>query len=153
MIIRYNWSSHQLMHGCMHTKAQPRPPRNPPRLLLDDEGFGQSLQLWRHLKHMLHGAASRCPGAEQPPCVGRHQKAIIGALKEGDISIRRRALDLMFTMCNAANAVEVPSTLCHCIRPLSRSLRACLHTVLSPLITPRLPVPQVPADSQLKTVV
>ena len=31
----------------------------------------------------------------------------MSALKEGDISIRRRALDLMFTMCNAGNAAEV----------------------------------------------
>ncbi len=54
------------------------------------------------------GAVSvQCPLCKRSPRFGRHQKAIIGALKEGDISIRRRALDLMFTMCNAANAAEV----------------------------------------------
>ena len=37
----------------------------------------------------------------------RQQKSIIAALKEADISIRRRALDLLFTMCNQANVAEV----------------------------------------------
>ena len=37
----------------------------------------------------------------------RQQKSIIAALKEADISIRRRALDLLFTMCNQSNVAEV----------------------------------------------
>lgn len=34
----------------------------------------------------------------------RHQKSITGALKEADISVRRRALDLLFAMATPTNA-------------------------------------------------
>jgi len=36
--------------------------------------------------------------------IRRHQKSIMGALKEADISVRRRALDLLFAMATPANA-------------------------------------------------
>lgn len=39
--------------------------------------------------------------------VSRHQKTIIAQLRDPDVSIRRRALDLLFIMCNPANAVEI----------------------------------------------
>ena len=37
-------------------------------------------------------------------CCCRHQKSITGALKEADISVRRRALDLLFAMATPTNA-------------------------------------------------
>eukprot|EP00878_Enallax_costatus_P024930 GHUV01026636.1.p1 GENE.GHUV01026636.1~~GHUV01026636.1.p1 ORF type:complete len:670 (+),score=220.90 GHUV01026636.1:292-2301(+) len=36
-----------------------------------------------------------------------HQGTILGNLKDPDVSIRRRALDLLFTMCDGGSAVEV----------------------------------------------
>ena len=39
--------------------------------------------------------------------VRKHQAQITASLKDPDISIRRRALDLLYGMCDTANAVEV----------------------------------------------
>ena len=41
----------------------------------------------------------------------RHQKSIVASLKDPDISIRRRALDLLFAMCSPANAAEIVAEL------------------------------------------
>ncbi len=37
----------------------------------------------------------------------RHQASIVASLKDTDVSIRRRALDLLFTMCNRNNARDI----------------------------------------------
>mmetsp|Transcript_39785 Transcript_39785/g.88425 ORF Transcript_39785/g.88425 Transcript_39785/m.88425 type:complete len:1123 (+) Transcript_39785:142-3510(+) len=38
----------------------------------------------------------------------RHQQpTVVGALRDPDVSIRKRAMDLLFTMCDASNAAEV----------------------------------------------
>ena len=37
----------------------------------------------------------------------RHQKSIVATLKDADISIRRRGLDLLFTMCNNQNVRDI----------------------------------------------
>ena len=39
--------------------------------------------------------------------IDQHKSRILFSLKDGDISIRRRALELMFAMCNANNAKDV----------------------------------------------
>ena len=39
--------------------------------------------------------------------IAEHQNRILFTLKDGDISIRRRALDLVFAMCNESNAEEL----------------------------------------------
>jgi len=39
--------------------------------------------------------------------VNRHQKTIIACLRDGDVSIRRRALDLLFIMCTSDNSAEI----------------------------------------------
>ena len=39
--------------------------------------------------------------------IAEHQSRILFTLKDGDISIRRRALDLVFAMCNESNAEEL----------------------------------------------
>lgn len=38
---------------------------------------------------------------------GRHRQSIINSLQDPDISIRRRALDLLFAMCNPNNVREI----------------------------------------------
>lgn len=40
-------------------------------------------------------------------CSYRHQKSIVATLKDADISIRRRGLDLLFTMCNNQNVRDI----------------------------------------------
>ncbi|KAL3140296.1 hypothetical protein ABBQ38_004564 [Trebouxia sp. C0009 RCD-2024] len=39
--------------------------------------------------------------------IHRHQKSIVATLKDADISIRRRGLDLLFTMCNNQNVRDI----------------------------------------------
>ena len=41
------------------------------------------------------------------PAVNRHQKTIIACLRDPDISIRRRALDLLFIMCTPENSADI----------------------------------------------
>lgn len=40
-------------------------------------------------------------------CCVRHRQSIINSLQDADISIRRRALDLLFAMCNPNNVREI----------------------------------------------
>eukprot|EP00803_Ostreobium_quekettii_P002464 evm.model.scf_1061.2 EVM.evm.TU.scf_1061.2 scf_1061:6281-18352(+) len=44
---------------------------------------------------------------EMLEAIRRHQKTITQALKDPDVSIRKRALDLLFTMCDSSNSVEI----------------------------------------------
>lgn len=39
--------------------------------------------------------------------IRQHQSTIIGSLKDPDVSIRKRAMDLLFTMCDAGNADDI----------------------------------------------
>ena len=39
--------------------------------------------------------------------IHRHHKSIISSLSDPDISIRRRALDLLFAMCNSQNVTDI----------------------------------------------
>jgi AP-2 complex subunit alpha len=49
--------------------------------------------------------------------LGAVQSTILANLRDPDVSIRRRALDLLFTMCDGGAAVEVVEEL---VRPLQR---------------------------------
>ena len=51
------------------------------------------------------------PACLPPPAVNRHQKTILGCLRDGDVSIRRRALDLLFTMCTPDNSADIVAEL------------------------------------------
>jgi hypothetical protein len=64
------------------------------------------------------------------PClICRHQKSITGALKEADISVRRRALDLLFAMATPANAPgALLAALGFCVAKLLCSMRMCCQT-------------------------
>lgn len=51
-----------------------------------------------------------CRLAEVPAVIDaihRHHKSIISSLSDPDISIRRRALDLLFAMCNSQNVTDI----------------------------------------------
>ena len=39
--------------------------------------------------------------------IKRHQKTILFSLKDADVSIRQRALDLLFLMCDEDNCLEI----------------------------------------------
>ena len=52
--------------------------------------------------------------AESPHTGGishKHQKTVLEALNDSDISIRKRALDLLYNMCDSANSKEIVSQL------------------------------------------
>lgn len=53
----------------------------------------------------------------------RHQKSISASLKDADISIRRRGLDLLFTMCNTNTAPEIVDELLKYLEVADFSLR------------------------------
>jgi Adaptin N terminal region len=53
----------------------------------------------------------------------RHQKSIIASLKDPDVSIRRRALDLLFTMTNEGNADEIVTELLKYLNVADFSMR------------------------------
>ncbi len=51
-----------------------------------------------------------CRLAEVPAVIDaihRHNKSIVQSLSDPDISIRRRALDLLFAMCNSQNVTDI----------------------------------------------
>ena len=56
-------------------------------------------------------------------CVSRHQKSITASLKDVDISIRRRALDLLFTMCTPSTAADICAELLKYLEVADFSLR------------------------------
>lgn len=45
--------------------------------------------------------------AETLDPIKKHQDIIIGSLKDRDITVRRQALDLLYSMCDASNAVKI----------------------------------------------
>lgn len=55
--------------------------------------------------------------------LNRHQKSIVASLKDTDVSIRRRALDLLFTMCNRSNARDIIHELLEYLEIADFSLR------------------------------
>ncbi|KAJ3054214.1 hypothetical protein HK097_002383, partial [Rhizophlyctis rosea] len=51
--------------------------------------------------------------ADSLDAIKRHQDTIIQSLKDKDISVRRRALDLLYSMCDVTNARVIVSELLH----------------------------------------
>ena len=60
------------------------------------------------LAKMAHLAAANQDAVE---LIRRHQETIMGSLRDPDISIRRRALDLLYSMCDSSNAEEIVADL------------------------------------------
>ena len=59
------------------------------------------------LEAMTHFAAR----AETLDPIKRHQNIIIGSLRDRDISVRRKGLDLLYSMCDTSNAVPIVNEL------------------------------------------
>lgn len=58
------------------------------------------------------------------------QATIIANLKDTDVSIRRRALDLLFTMCDGGSAVEVVEELVSS----NDASRHCMYSQIAPYL-------------------
>jgi AP-2 complex subunit alpha len=68
---------------------------------------------------MAHLAA--CSSSLSP--VKKHQDTIILSLKDRDISVRRRALDLLYSMCDTSNAKIIVGELVRYLQIADYNLR------------------------------
>ncbi|KAK5090680.1 hypothetical protein LTR05_000855 [Lithohypha guttulata] len=71
------------------------------------------------LDAMTHFAAR----AETLDPIKRHQNIIIGSLKDRDISVRRKGLDLLYSMCDTSNAQPIVNELLKYLQSADFSLR------------------------------
>lgn len=71
------------------------------------------------LDAMAHLAA--CSTSLEP--VKRHQDTIILSLKDRDISVRRRALDLLYSMCDSSNSKRIVGELLRYLQVADYNLR------------------------------
>ncbi|KAL2157794.1 hypothetical protein VTH06DRAFT_5062 [Thermothelomyces fergusii] len=55
--------------------------------------------------------------------IKQHQEVIIGSLKDRDISVRRKGLDLLYSMCDASNARAIVSELLHYLQNADFAIR------------------------------
>ncbi|XP_028124141.1 AP-2 complex subunit alpha-1-like [Camellia sinensis] len=59
--------------------------------------------------------------------IKRHQSQIITSLKDPDISIRRRALALLYGMCDVSNAKDIVEELLQACRPVKATTLMLRH--------------------------
>ncbi|KAK7740098.1 hypothetical protein SLS63_001298 [Diaporthe eres] len=71
------------------------------------------------LEAMTHLAAR----AETLDPIKQHQDIIIGSLKDRDISVRRKGLDLLYSMCDASNAQPIVAELLHYLQNADFAIR------------------------------
>lgn len=71
------------------------------------------------LDAMTHFAAR----SETLEPIKRHQNIIIGSLKDRDISVRRKGLDLLYSMCDTSNAQPIVNELLRYLQSADFSLR------------------------------
>ncbi|PRW60941.1 AP-2 complex subunit alpha-1-like [Chlorella sorokiniana] len=81
--------------------------------------------------------------------VNRHQKTIIACLRDSDVSIRRRALDLLFIMCTPASSVEIVEELLSYLTLADYSMREELVLKTAVLAERFLPSLEWYVDSML----
>ncbi|KAF8473131.1 adaptin N terminal region-domain-containing protein [Kalaharituber pfeilii] len=55
--------------------------------------------------------------------IKKHQNTIIGSLRDRDISVRRKALDLLYSMCDPTNAVPIVSELLKYLQSADYAIR------------------------------
>ncbi|KAF8427819.1 adaptin N terminal region-domain-containing protein [Tirmania nivea] len=55
--------------------------------------------------------------------IKKHQSTIIGSLRDRDISVRRKALDLLYSMCDPSNAVPIVSELLKYLQSADYAIR------------------------------
>ncbi|KAL2195728.1 adaptin N terminal region-domain-containing protein [Corynascus similis CBS 632.67] len=71
------------------------------------------------LEAMTHLAAR----ADTLDPIKQHQEVIIGSLKDRDISVRRKGLDLLYSMCDSSNARPIVSELLHYLQNADFAIR------------------------------
>ncbi|ROW17012.1 hypothetical protein VPNG_01237 [Cytospora leucostoma] len=71
------------------------------------------------LEAMTHLAAR----ADTLDPIKQHQEIIIGSLKDRDISVRRKGLDLLYSMCDASNARPIVAELLHYLQNADFAIR------------------------------
>jgi AP-2 complex subunit alpha len=71
------------------------------------------------LEAMTH-LASR---AENLDPIKQHQEVIVGSLKDRDISVRRKGLDLLYSMCDSTNSGPIVSELLHYLQNADFAIR------------------------------
>ncbi|KAK5998086.1 AP-2 complex subunit alpha-2 [Cladobotryum mycophilum] len=71
------------------------------------------------LEAMTHLAAS----SETLIPIKQHQEIIIGSLKDRDISVRRKGLDLLYSMCDSSNAQVIVGELLHYLQNADFAIR------------------------------
>ncbi|RQM05385.1 hypothetical protein DH86_00001932, partial [Scytalidium sp. 3C] len=71
------------------------------------------------LEAMTHLAAR----ADTLDPIKQHQSIIIGSLKDRDISVRRKGLDLLYSMCDQSNAQPIVSELLHYLQNADFAIR------------------------------
>jgi AP-2 complex subunit alpha len=71
------------------------------------------------LEAMTHLAAR----ADTLEPIKQHQEVIIGSLKDRDISVRRKGLDLLYSMCDATNARVIVGELLHYLQNADFAIR------------------------------
>jgi len=60
-----------------------------------------------NIRYLGLDAMGRLARLEGSQAIRKHQATVIISLKDADLSMRRRALDLLFVMCDTENAVEI----------------------------------------------
>lgn len=55
--------------------------------------------------------------------IKQHQEVILGSLKDRDISVRRKGLDLLYSMCDASNAQAIVGELLHYLQNADFAIR------------------------------
>ena len=71
------------------------------------------------LEAMTHLAAR----ADTLEPIKQHQDIIIGSLKDRDISVRRKGLDVLYSMCDSTNAVPIVGELLHYLQNADFAIR------------------------------
>lgn len=71
------------------------------------------------LEAMTHLAAR----AENLDPIKQHQEVILGSLKDRDISVRRKGLDLLYSMCDSTNSGPIVSELLHYLQNADFGIR------------------------------
>lgn len=71
------------------------------------------------LEAMTHLAAR----AETLDPIKQHQSIVLGSLKDRDISVRRKGLDLLYSMCDQTNAQPIVSELLHYLQSADFAIR------------------------------
>lgn len=69
--------------------------------------------------------------SQEPDAVQRHRSTIVGCLQDGDVSIRRRALELAFAIVNSQNIRVITKELLAFLSTADRDLKVYLTTQLT----------------------